>query len=107
MIVDDYSWYPVIECGSSISSKAVTPKFVQIFSMFHISKVIHTDNGPPCNSDDFARFANHLVFQHGKIMPRWSQANGIPQRLMRTIKQVNQTARMENKCGHQALQEFV
>ncbi|KAJ8038504.1 hypothetical protein HOLleu_15949 [Holothuria leucospilota] len=107
VVVDDYSRYPVIEFVTSTSSKAVLPKLDQIFSMFGIPRVLRTDNGPPFNSQDFAQFADHLGFKHRKIMPRWPQANGIAERLMKTIKKVYQTARMEHKNGHQALHEFL
>lgn len=75
--------------------------------MFGISKVICTDKGPPSNSEDFARFADCIGFQHRKTMPRWPQANGIVELLMRTIKKVYQAAQVENKSGHQAIREFL
>lgn len=40
-------------------------------------------------------------------MPRWPQANGIAERLMKSIKKVYQTAHTERRSGQQALHEFL
>jgi transposase InsO family protein len=69
--MDDYSRYPEVEI-----LKSTIPKLDKIFSAFGIPRQVKTDNGPPFNSIDFQKFANHLGFSHRKTTPYWPQANG-------------------------------
>ena len=107
VVIDDYSRFPVVEPVSSTSAKCVIPKLDKIFSTFGIPEVLRTDNGPPFQSEEFAQFAKFMGFKHRKIMPRWPQANGIAERLMKSLKKVYQTAHTEHKNSQQALNEFL
>ena len=107
VFIDDFSRFPVVEPVTSTSAKAVIPKLDKIFSTFGIPQVLRTDNGPPFNSEEFANFAQYMGFTHRKIMPRWPQANGIAERLMRSLKKVYQTAHAEHKSSQQALNQFL
>ena len=106
VVIDDFSRFPVVEPVTSTSAKAVIPKLDKIFSTSGIPQVLRTDNGPPFNSEEFANFAQYMGFTHRKIMPRWPQANGIAERLMRSLKKVYQTAHAEHKSSQQALNQF-
>ncbi|XP_033122966.1 uncharacterized protein K02A2.6-like [Anneissia japonica] len=88
VIIDDYSRYPVVEVVSSTSAAAIIPNLDKVFGMFGIPKVVKTDNGPPFNSDNFAKFAKHLGFKHRKVTPLWPEANGGVERFMRTFRKV-------------------
>ncbi|XP_041471780.1 uncharacterized protein K02A2.6-like [Lytechinus variegatus] len=107
VIVDDHSRYPVVEIVTSTSAKAVIPKLDRVFAMFGVSEVVRSDNGPPYNSIEFAKFAHYLGFSHRKITPRWPRANGEVERLMRTLKKVIRTAVAESKSWKQELYRFL
>ena len=59
-IVGEYSRYPVVDIINSTAGSKAMPVFDKYFSMFGIPEVLKTDNGPPFNGDDFAKFADYL-----------------------------------------------
>ncbi|XP_041471791.1 uncharacterized protein K02A2.6-like [Lytechinus variegatus] len=107
VIVDDHSRYPVVEIVTSTSAKAVIPKLDRVFAMFGVPEVVRSDNGPPYNSIEFAKFAHYVGFSHRKITPRWPRANGEVERLMHTLKKVVRTAVAESKSWKQELYRFL
>lgn len=107
VISDDYSRFPVVEIVSSTSAKAIIPKLDRVFAMFGVPEVVRSDNGPPFNSSEFAKFAQYLGFSHRKITPRWPRANGEVERLMRTLKKTVRTAATEGKSWKQELYRFL
>ena len=76
LLVDDYSRFPLVEPVSSTSASAVMPKLDQLFATFGIPRVVKSDNGPPFNGKEFAKFARVLGFKHRKVTPLWTRANG-------------------------------
>ena len=76
VVVDDYSSYPFVEIISSTSAAATIPKPDYLFSMFGTPEVVKSDNGPPFQSEDFAKFANIQGFKHCRVTPLWPRANG-------------------------------
>ena len=76
ILIDDYSRFPFIEPVTSEAASAVIPKIDKIFAMFGTPDVLKSDNGPPFNGQDFAKFANVLGFRHRKVTPLWPRANG-------------------------------
>jgi hypothetical protein len=83
VIVDDYSRFPIVEPISSTSAASAIPKLDKCFAMFGTPKVVRSDNGPPFNGEDFARFASVLGFRHRKITPLWSRSNGEVERFIK------------------------
>ena len=107
VVTDDYSRFPVVEIVASTSARAVIPKLDQIFAVFGVPRTVRTDNGPPFNSEDFAKFSQYLGFKHRKITPRWPRANGEVERFMRTLKKVLRTATTECRSWKQELYRFL
>ena len=107
VITDDYSRFPVVEIVTSTSAKAVIPKLDRVFALFGVPEVVRSDNGPPFNSEEFAKFSQYLGFTHRKITPRWPRANGLAERFMRTLKKVVCTAVAESKSWKQELYRFL
>ena len=107
VVTDDYSRFPVVEIVTSTSSKAVIPKLDQIFALFGVPQTVRSDNGPPFNSEEFAKFSHYLGFTHRKITPRWPRANGEVERFMRTLKKVIRTATAECLSWKQELYRFL
>jgi len=70
-------------------------------------KVLKTDNGPPWNSEQFAKFPHYLGFEHRRITPYWPRANAEPERFMKIISKVLQTARIEGKNWKQEMYTFL
>ena len=57
LVVDNYSRFPFVEPVSSTSASAVIPKLEKLFSTFRTPRVVKSDNGPPFNGKEFAKFA--------------------------------------------------
>ena len=63
LVIDDYSRFSFVE---SEASSAVIPKLYKLFATFGTPNVLKSDNGPPFNGQDFAKFADVLGFKHRK-----------------------------------------
>ena len=107
LLVDDYSRFPFIEPVSSTSGKAVIPKLDQLFATFGTPGVVKSDNGPPFNGDEFAKFAGVLGFKHRKVTPLWPRANGEVERFVKTMKKCIKAAKAEGKNWRKELQTFL
>ena len=97
VIVDEYSRYPVVDIINSTAGSTVMPVFDKYFSMIGIPEVLKTDNGPPFNGDDFARFTDYLGFDHRKITPLWPQSNAEGERFMPNVEKAVFTPSLEGK----------
>jgi putative transposase len=82
VVINYHSRFPVVEFVHSTSAKSMILKLDKIFSLFGIPEELKTDNGPPFQSADFAKYADYLGFQHRKITSLWSKANGTAERFM-------------------------
>ena len=107
VIVDDYSRYPVVEIVSSTSAKSVIPHLDKVFSMFGVPCVMKTDNGPPWNGHDMAKFSEYMGFKHRKITPLHPQSNAEAERFMSTIGKNIRAAQIENKNWKQEMYGFL
>ena len=107
VVYDDYSRYPEVEIVSSTSAQATIPKLDKIFATFGVPEVVRSDNGPPFNSRDFAKFAEYLGFHHRKITPLWPRSNGEVERLMRTLKKTYRTAKAQGTSWKQSVYQFL
>ena len=107
LVVDDYSRFPFVEPVSSTSASAVIPKLDQLFSTFGAPRVVKSDNSPPFNGEEFAKFAFVLGFKHRKVTPLWPRANGEVERFVKTLKKCNHwccscCSVAETACSQQA-----
>jgi transposase InsO family protein len=107
VVIDDYSRFPMCEVLRSTSATATIPAIDRILSTMGIPAVLRTDNGPPFNSKEFARFAETMGFKHRKITPRWPKANAEAERFMRTLKKCLQIANMKRSPWRRDLQIFL
>ena len=95
LVVNDYSRIPFVEPVSSTSASAVIPKLDQLFSTFGAPPVVKSENGPPFNEEEFAKFACVLGFKHQKVTPLWSRASGKVERFVKTLKKCIKAAKVE------------
>ena len=69
--------------------------------------MLKSDNGPPFNGQDFAKFADVLGFKHRKVTPLWPRANGEVERFVKTMKKCVKAAKSEGKNWRKEMQEFL
>ena len=107
VVIDEYSRYPEVEVITSTSARSTIPKLDAIFARQGVPDVLKSDNGPPFNGEEFAKFAKHLGFKHRKITPYWPRANGEAERFMKTIQKAIRAARVEGQNWKQAMFQFL
>lgn len=87
IVVDAYSkWLEVFEINST-SAKLAIKELRQLFARFGLPMSIHTDNGPPFNSEEFASFLKHNGIKHTTSAPYHPQSNGQAENSVKFVKQ--------------------
>ena len=69
--------------------------------------VVKSDNGPPFNGEEFAKFASVLGFRHRKVTPLWPSANGEVERFVKTLKKCIKAAKAEGRNWRKELQAIL
>ena len=104
LLVDDFSRFPFVVPVSSTSASAVIPKLDQLFATFGTPRVVKTDNGPPFNGEDFAKFSQVLGFKHRKVTPLWPRANSEVERFVKMLKKSTKASKADGKNWRKELQ---
>ena len=60
VVIDRYSRYPEVELVQLTKRSVVIPKLDKIFAIHGILLDLVSDNGPPFNGDEFARYLTSL-----------------------------------------------
>ncbi|GJQ66598.1 hypothetical protein Trydic_g4573 [Trypoxylus dichotomus] len=107
LLIDEYSRYPFIEIVDSTKFTDLKPVLQKIFAMVGIPLKITSDNGPPFNGKEFSDFMLSYGIKHCKTTPFWPQANGMVERLVKTVKQSLICANFETNKFDVQLQEFL
>lgn len=107
VVIDEYSRFPEVDLLTSTSAPAVIPKMDRMFSIHGIPDQVKTDNGPPFQGKDFAKFSEVKGFHHRKITPCWPQANSEAERFMRTMGKAIRTAHADGKNWRRELNQFL
>ena len=105
--IDCYSRYPEVEIMRSTKAASVTPRLDKIFSVHGLPHQVISDNGPPFNSTEFARYMDMLGIQFDPPTPKWPQGNAEVDRFMQPLGKAIQTAHVENKVWQQELYRFL
>ena len=109
--IDRYSRYPEVEIVRWTKAASVIPLLDKIFSVHGLPHQVISDNGPPFNSTEFARYMDMLGIQFDPTTPKWPQGNAEGERFMqplgKSILMCNTNAHMENKVWQQELYRFL
>lgn len=97
IITDEFSKYPFVEVVPSTKFVAVEPFLEQQFALFGSPEKVRTDNGPPFNGNEFAKFAKKFNFKHIKSTLYWPEANGSAERFVRTLQKCLIGSNLETK----------
>ena len=107
VVIDRYSRYPEVEVLRSTKAANVIPKLDKIFAAHGLPYKIVSDNGPPFNSNEFARYVKALGIVHEPVSPYWPQANGEVGRFNQPLEKAIQAAVVEGKVWRQELNRFL
>ena len=101
------SRFPEVAITHSTSAAAVIPALDKILAAYGTPQEMCSDNGPPFNSIEFAKFARKLGFKHRKITPLAPWANGTAERFMKNLAKVVQIARADQKNWRHELTKYL
>jgi len=73
---------------NTTTSLSVITQLKSMFSRFGIPAELVTDNCPQFDSADMMTFFNSYGFQHIKTSPHYPQANGLAERMVKTVKAI-------------------
>ena len=105
--IDSYNRYHEVEIVRSTNAASVIPRLDKIFSVYGLPRRFISDNGPPFNSTEFARYIDTLGIQFDPTTPKWPQGNAEVERFMQPLGKAIQTAHAENKVWQQELYRFL
>ena len=91
VIIDKRTRYPEVEVVSSTAVKQTKETLKKIFATHGTPVQVECDNGPPFQSNEFAKFAAAEVFRHHEITLLHPRANGEAESLMKILS---------TKCPH-------
>ena len=94
---DYYSNYFEVDRLSDKKSKEVITKIKQHLARHGLPNVLISDNGPPFNSAEFARFAEQYEFEHLTSSPGYPQSNGKAENSVKTAKRLIMKAKEDQK----------
>ena len=97
MTVDYYSDFFKIDRLTNTTRKEVITKHKQNFSRHWIPSTVISDNGPPFQSGDFAKFAKTYEFRHKTSSPYHAKSNGKVENAIKTATGLMQKAKHDNK----------
>lgn len=108
VIVDYHSRYVIIRhMSKDKSADEVINKLEEVFATFDYPASIKSDNGPPFNSEAFAKYCE----QHGIIsthsIPLWPQSNGEVEIQNKGIKRILQIAIAQKANWKKMLQTYI
>lgn len=99
--VDYYSdYFEVDELQKAKTGAAVIGKLKKRFVTCRIPDTIHSDNGPPFNSNEFSAFATMYGFEHATSSPKYPQRNGKGENAIKTAKSLIKKAASTNSDFH-------
>jgi len=107
VVIDEYSRFPEVEIIRSLTAESVIPHFDAIFARQGVPEIVKSDNGPPFNGYQFARWSQVVGFTHRKITPLWPRANSEAERFMRTMKKAIRASMVERGSWRQELYRFL
>ena len=96
-----------MEFVTSTSAVAVIPKFDRVFSTHGIPEKLISDNGPPFQSNEWARYMKSWGIKHVPDTPLRPQGNAEAEAFMRPFKKLLQTCQIENKDKKKELYQFL
>ena len=105
--IDCYSRYPEAEIVRSTKAASVIPCLDKIFSVHGLPHQVISNNGPPFNSTEFARYMDMLGIQFDPMTPKWPHGSAEVKCFMQPLGKAIQTAHVENKVWQQELYRFL
>ena len=86
LVVDYFSRFVEVVKLNTTTSSSVISSLKPMFARFGIPAVLVMDNGPQFASKKMVEFSETYGFRHVTTSPHYPQANGLAERMVRTVK---------------------
>ena len=106
MITDYYSKYPIVRKLNSTTSAAVINHLKSVFVEQEIPETLVSDNGPRYSSREFAAFCKQWGIEHVTSSPLYPQSNGLIERSVQTVENLQQKAEASGQDPYLALLRY-
>ncbi|CAB3981992.1 retrotransposon-like family member retr-1 [Paramuricea clavata] len=106
LIVDYLSRYFEVVTLPDTKSSTVITYSKSIFSRHGIPAEVVSDNGPQYSSREFQAFTESWEFKHTTVSPLNSQANGLAERTVQTIKDILVKSKKDQQDPYLSLLEY-
>ncbi|KAK7111890.1 hypothetical protein V1264_011443 [Littorina saxatilis] len=106
ILVDYYSKYFEVGLLQGTTGPDIITQLKSHFARYGIPKQLISDNGPQFSCSAFAKFAETWGFQHTTSSPRYSQANGLAERSVQTMKDMLKKAQASGQDPYIALLQY-
>jgi hypothetical protein len=107
VIVDYFSRFVFAEFIPSTDFASVKPVLDQIFKILGNPRSIRSDNGPPFNGEEWARYCENKGIIHERSTPGFPQQNGLVERYMQIINKAVTIACATNEDPEASLAKTV
>src|SRR5277367_4845492 len=107
LVVDEFSRYPFVIEVASTGHQSTIKALDNLFCMFGSPKVLKSDNGPPFNGKEFAEFLQTYDIKHQNSTPIWPAANGMVERIVRSVKNSMRATILTQKNWKSELPQFL
>ena len=89
LVADYFSRYvEVAVLRNDKTASEIIRALIAIFARNGIPEKVHSDNGPPYDSQEYSHFAREWGFQIAPSSPRYAQSNGDAERAVQTVKNI-------------------
>ena len=99
--------YPEVEITTDTSTSRTIKAFKDMFTRWGNPRMIRMDNGPRFASEEMKQFLRGENIQAEYTLPYWPRANGLVERMNKSLKTAIQKAMCEGRDWHDALVEFL
>ena len=86
LLVDYYSWFPILHKLGSTTTRVLVQEMKEVFAELGVPNVIVSDSGPQYTSAEFKDFMKQWQIEHRVSSPRNPQSNGMAERCVQTMK---------------------
>jgi hypothetical protein len=107
VLIDYYSRWPELLVTESVTSRTIIKWLQGLFACHGLPDIIKSDNGPQFTSSEFADFLSSHAIHHHRVTPYWPVANGLVERLNRTLLKTARCATAEGRDWRESLLDFL